>query len=47
MSLMANNISFDFDDDTALLEGRRLAYAVTIAFVGGGEDVIDYTVTCD
>jgi len=47
MTLMAGGISFGFDDDTATLEGNRLDYNVTISFVGGQDDVIEYSVVCD
>ncbi|MSU91519.1 hypothetical protein GE300_18220 [Rhodobacteraceae bacterium 2CG4] len=47
MTLMAGGISFGFDDDTATLDGNRLDYSVTISFVGGQDDTIEYSVVCD
>lgn len=47
MSLMAGGIAFGFDDDTATIEGNQLDYSVTISFVGGTDDTIEYSVVCD
>ncbi|MHA3977938.1 hypothetical protein ACW9UR_09670 [Halovulum sp. GXIMD14794] len=47
MSLMAGGIAFGFDDDTATIDGNRLDYSVTISFVGGQDDTIEYSVVCD
>ncbi len=47
MTLMAGGISFGFDDETATLDGNRLDYKVTISFVGGQDDTIQYSVVCD
>lgn len=47
ISMLAGNSLFSLNDTSAEVGPNTLSYAITMSFVGGGEDRVEVSVTCD